>query len=274
MYTYDMTTARDDGYDINLYEWTTTMAIASVLAANLFTGLETRAWTWWIFAAVWLGPFLIFIFAPIYAAFPPTLIWTYSYGNNHYLYYSMAFWFSGILCFVLCLLPRYVFKHIRTIYYPTDIDILRTVDKFDPKHDYIHDPRMPAMRAAEEYGADLPPSNQDDEAGLNPPNRSTLAMHDLHPTSSRASSTHYDMLTGRETPNRGYTFSGEDRPKRKVTLKDRLLPKSLTRKNKKEKELDRIVGRLEEEAQAEREEQDGNAVTRTTEESTALGERR
>lgn len=61
-----MTTARDDGYDVALWEWSTTLAMASVLIANLFVGLDMRAWNWWIFAGVWLGPFLIFVFAPIY----------------------------------------------------------------------------------------------------------------------------------------------------------------------------------------------------------------
>lgn len=120
------------------------------------------------------------------------------------------------------------------------------MDKYDKNHDYIRDPRMPALRAAEEYGHDLPASSaqngESDEEGLRPPN---MVMHDLHPTASRASSTHYDMLTGRETPNRGYTFSGEEkqgRNKRKLTIKERLLPKSLKRKNKKDKKSEMMDG--------------------------------
>ena len=82
MYFYDTTTPRNDGYDIDLYEPTTNMVLATVLAANLYAGLESMAWTWWIFGVVWIPTMLLFVFEPIYAAFPPTLIWTYSWGNN------------------------------------------------------------------------------------------------------------------------------------------------------------------------------------------------
>ena len=68
-----------------------------------------------------------------------------------------------------------------------------------------------------------------------------LQMHELRQTASRASSTHYDMLTGEARPNRGYTFSSDepraasrDLQKRK-SVKDRLMPdlfkKSLRKKD-------------------------------------------
>lgn len=65
-YSYTTTTARADGYSISLWEWSTTLVMASVVIANLFVGLDMRAWNWFIFAGVWLGPVLIFVFAPIY----------------------------------------------------------------------------------------------------------------------------------------------------------------------------------------------------------------
>ncbi len=101
-YTYQMTTPRNDGYDINLYEWTTGMAIASVLVANLFVGLNTRAWNWFVVVGIWAGTVVMFCFAPIYAAFSST----YSYGNNDFLYPSIQFWVLGFLTLFLCLLPR------------------------------------------------------------------------------------------------------------------------------------------------------------------------
>lgn len=53
------TTARTDGYAVYQYEFATVMAIAAVLAANLFNGLNTYAWTGWVFFAVAVGPVLV-----------------------------------------------------------------------------------------------------------------------------------------------------------------------------------------------------------------------
>ncbi|PWN29959.1 phospholipid-translocating P-type ATPase [Jaminaea rosea] len=257
LYTYNVTSARGDGYDVPLYEWSTVIAYASVLCANLFTGINVRAYTWWMVFAIALGPILFNIFAPVYAAFSPTTIWTYSYGNNQFLYPSFLFWMAGIFAIVLALLPRVIFRFVQESYYPNDIDILRYVDKRDPNHDYVHDPNMPTMRSRAKYaegnngnvpgGAPLVPASSsehhhrlyaDQEAGeggtgaLDPPN--ALAMHELRPTQSRASSRHYDMLTGTDRPSRGYSFSHEDLPpsqrpgrqhaKRGGTLRRLLMP--------------------------------------------------
>jgi len=252
-YTYNTTTARSDGYSINLFEWTTTMAIASVLCANLFTGLDTRAWTWWIVFAVFIGPVLIFIFAPIYAALPQTFVWSYSYGNNHLLYGSAYFWFAGILCVIVALIPRFLYNHIRQTYYPRDIDVLRAILKRNPDYDFVHDPRMPAVRAAEEYGVPLPPKEEKPTKRWSRSGRgngsameegSHVGMHDLRPISSRASTQH-DMLTGEDRPVRGYSFSSDEAgwrqregnngstKRRKLSLLERLPFRSLRRNEKK-----------------------------------------
>ncbi|CAD6950889.1 unnamed protein product [Tilletia controversa] len=248
VYTYDTTSARSDGYSINLFEWTTTLAIGTVLCANLFTGLDARAWTWWIVAGVFVGPVIMFVFAPIYAALPQTFVW-YSYGNNHLLYQSAYFWFVGPLCIVVALIPRFIFNHIRQTYYPQDIDMLRVVHKMNNDYDFVHDPRMPAVRAAAEYGVPLPPkeeksrpqrwSMRQEEEGSN----ADMGMHELRPISSRTS-THHDMLTGVDRPNRGYSFSSEEpggagnrhpsgTKRRRLSLRDRLPFKSLRRNEKK-----------------------------------------
>lgn len=228
-YSYDFVSARDDGYDVSLWEWSTTLAMASVVVANLSVGLDIRSWNWFIFAGVWLGPFLIFIFAPIYAAFPPTLIWTYSYGNNHDLYRSATYWFAGCLTIWLALLPRFIWKHIRQTYFPTDIDVIRAIAKYDPKHDFIHDPGMPALRAAKQYGIEVPTSapnrghvaGQGAPAGQSATDSEMHAMSPLRPVESRTSSMHYDMATGQARPSRGYTFSADDEPREKRSKQQR-----------------------------------------------------
>lgn len=241
-YSYDMTTARSDGYDIDLYEWSTALCIGSVLIANLYAGLNTRAWTWFIFGGVWAGTLVMFCFAPIYAAFPAT----YSYGNNHFLYQSVQFWTLGFLTCFVCLLPRFLSKSFRQVYYPTDVDVLRYVDKVDPQHDFVHDPAMPHAQKAAYAASSLGRtsgtfhtsdglvrgvSNTGSGAGRAGP--TGMQMHELRQTASRASSTHYDMLTGSETPNRGFTFSSDEpssrQNKRRGSVKDRLLPNALKR---------------------------------------------
>lgn len=203
MYFYDTTTPRNDGYDIDLYEPTTNMVLATVLAANLYAGLESMAWTWWIFGVVWIPTMLLFVFEPIYAAFPPTLIWTYSWGNNYYLYRSAQFWVGGLLCAFLSLIPRFMYECVRLHLFPNDIDILHFIDAKYPNHDYVNDPRMPGLRAAQSYESEV-----DGDISRAPLNDT----YPLMPTQSRTSSIYHDMSTGENRPYRGFTFSASDTP--------------------------------------------------------------
>ncbi|WFD26226.1 P-type phospholipid transporter [Malassezia nana] len=203
LYYYDTTTPRQDGYDINLYEPTTGMVLATVLAANLYAGIESLSWTWWIAAVVWIPTMLMFVFEPIYAAFPPSLIWTYSWGNNYLLYRSVQFWLMGIITVFLSLLPRILYEYFRLLFFPTDVDIMRYIDTRDPSHDYTKDPRMPGLRAAQAY--DVEPEADLSRGPMND-------TYPLMPTSSRTSSIYYDMNTGQQSSYRGYSFSASDTP--------------------------------------------------------------
>lgn len=214
MYFYDTTTPRHDGYDINLYEPTTGMVLATVLAANLYAGVESFSWTWWTVGVVVIPTLILFVFEPIYAAFQPTLIWTYSWGNNYALYRSAQFWLEGIITVFLCLLPRILYEYFRVHFFPTDVDIMRYIDSREPHHDYVHDPRMPGLRAAHSYD---PAVDADASTRSQAPD-----SYPLMPTQSRSSSVYYDMSTGEQTYYRGYSFSAADQPTEK--------PKGMMRK--------------------------------------------
>lgn len=54
-YSYALTTARSDGYQIAMYEYSATMVLSTVLAVNLFNGLNTTSWTVWVWFSVLLG---------------------------------------------------------------------------------------------------------------------------------------------------------------------------------------------------------------------------
>lgn len=203
MYYYDTTTPRQDGYDIDLYEPTSGMVLATVLAANLYAGIESLSWTWWIFGVVWIPTLLMFVFEPIYAAFPPDTIWTYSWGNNYLLYRSAQFWLMGIITVFLSLLPRLLYEYLRLLFFPTDVDIMRYIDTREPSHDYKNDPRMPGLRTAHAYDAE--PEADISRGPMND-------TYPLMPTSSRTSSIYYDMNTGQQSLYRGYSFSASDAP--------------------------------------------------------------
>ena len=60
--SYALTTSRSDGYGIAMYEYSATMVLATVMIVNLFNGLNTHAWTGWVFFAVSFGIVLVWGF--------------------------------------------------------------------------------------------------------------------------------------------------------------------------------------------------------------------
>ncbi|SCV69075.1 BQ2448_2095 [Microbotryum intermedium] len=223
-YAYDTTTARSDGYDIQMYEFSTVMAISAVIAANLYNGLNTRAWTWWVAFSVSIGPVLILIYTAVYSAFAPSFLWTYVYGNNQFLWPSVYYWLGLLFTIVLSLLPRYLYRYYKENYYPTDIDILQWTDKQEPKHDWVNDPYMPRRRGASGaaattshsiYQQDNPSAHAEDTHPIFAPGRPSLNeepnSYPLGHRLSRQSTTH-DMSTGLASSGHGRGFNYDEQP--------------------------------------------------------------
>lgn len=61
-YAYFSRSARNDGFDVAQYEFSTTMVISAAVVANLFNGLNTRVWTGWVFFSVFIGIILIWAY--------------------------------------------------------------------------------------------------------------------------------------------------------------------------------------------------------------------
>ncbi|KAI0823535.1 phospholipid-translocating P-type ATPase [Trametes gibbosa] len=139
LYSYVSTSSRHDGYDVSRYEFSTTIAIAAVMAANLFNGLNTHVWTGWIFFAVALGIVLVWAYTAIYSIISPGWFPTYVFGNDFYLFRSPYFWFTIFLVTILSLLPRYVAKAYKLAFAPNDLDRARWLHKLDPTHDFTQD---------------------------------------------------------------------------------------------------------------------------------------
>jgi phospholipid-translocating ATPase len=150
LYAYDVTTTRSDGWQPALYEFSTLMILAVVIAANLYNGLNTHTWTIWVFIAVAIGPVIIIAYTVIYSAIRPGWIWTYVFGNNIYLLTSPIFWFGWVFCVILSLAPRFLTRYYKELYRPTDFDLLKILGKYEPNHDYYHDPAIPGGYQADQ----------------------------------------------------------------------------------------------------------------------------
>ncbi|KAH7921381.1 phospholipid-translocating P-type ATPase [Leucogyrophana mollusca] len=134
-YAYFTTTPRTDGYDIPLYEFSTTMVFATVVTVSLFNGLNTNVWTGWVFFAVFVGIVLLWLFTLVYNAISPGWFVTDIYGNNYYLFRSAYFWLCQPITIAISLLPRYLYRSWQLGYAPGDLELLRYLRKTEPDAD-------------------------------------------------------------------------------------------------------------------------------------------
>ncbi|KAF8316939.1 uncharacterized protein EI90DRAFT_3158823 [Cantharellus anzutake] len=207
LYAYKTTTARGDGYDVYMYEFSTTMVISAVMVVNAFHVLCTSAWTAWVIFAVTIGVVLILVYTAIYSIIPPKTFYTPIYGNDHYLFRSAYFYFGIILTFFIAMAPRYCWRAYRMLYYPNDIDIMRVVRRDHPDLDLASHPLI-GQRWAED-GTLRPLDAGDPESQSNVirlPNRPASQASFRGPAGQRT-----DMSTGLEmSPSRGFDFSQEE----------------------------------------------------------------
>lgn len=203
-----------------MYEFSTVMCIAAVIACNIYIGmLNTHSWTWWSVGSALVGPVVILAFTGVYAAFRPGLFYTEVYGLNDFLWPSVQFWLGNFLTIVLSLLPRYLYRYYSEMYFPTDIEILRHIDHQDPNHDWKTDRNMPQPLPVLRPGAEKEPSElANDQAALFPPapkqRQSMQSQRDsfqLGRFTSRQSVTH-DMSTGQRTEGSGRGYGFDEAP--------------------------------------------------------------
>ncbi|KAI6045617.1 hypothetical protein EDC04DRAFT_2865155 [Pisolithus marmoratus] len=217
-YAYFTTTARSDGYDIALYEYSTTMVFASVTVACLYNGLNTNVWTAWVFVAVFIGIVLLWLFTLVYNSVSPGWIVTTVYGNNHFLFRSAYFWLCLPLTVAISLLPRYLCRAWQLGYAPGDLEILRYVRKKHPDLDIAKAGRLgphdqhSRTSARRRSSSRMPrPLSLTSIVGGTPTDRSvdhTSADHSRPQDVRRAS--HTDMSTGVRSVHRGFDFATEE----------------------------------------------------------------
>ncbi|KAG9001427.1 hypothetical protein FRB94_004792 [Tulasnella sp. JGI-2019a] len=217
-YAYTTTTSRNDGYSGYQFEFSTTMVIAAVLVVNLFNGLNTYAWTGWVWFAVYIGIILVWAYTGIYSLISPGWFHTWVYGNEHYLFHSADFWLGILLATPLALLPHYAIKAYKVLYHPDDLDVLRWLRKNHPEHDIAHDTQITGCLSKTQSmpfddSRSMASSNFSDDDGI--PRRSTQggrpSMDGRDPRDPRQGS-RTDMSTGARVPSsRGFDFSMEER---------------------------------------------------------------
>jgi len=206
LYGYFVPTSRSDGYDVNLYEFSTVMVISAVFVANFFNGLETNVWTGWVFFAVALGNVLILLYTAVYSSVSPGWFSTPVFGNNHFLWPSAYFWFGIILTFCLALAPRYLYKSYHFIFNPNDLEILRWAKKVNPNRDFAKDAHMGGQLSRLK-----PPtrSGVSSAMGSAAPSRSTFDVERVGAPALRTAS-RTDMSTGLRSTHRGFDFAVEE----------------------------------------------------------------
>ncbi|TFK30277.1 phospholipid-translocating ATPase [Coprinopsis marcescibilis] len=206
LYSYMFVSARNDGWQVSLYEFSTPMAFAAAFTANFFNGLNTNTWTGWVFFAVFFGDVFIWLYTVVYNSISPGWFVTPVYGNNVILFRSAFFWLSLPITILLCLLPRYVYKAYKACYYPDDIDIIRHVRKLDPKADLRY-----AMEEQTQQAHALAPLRRPASVASRTTSRAeSIATLPGRPSVDLRSASRTDMSTGVTSQYRGFDFSMEE----------------------------------------------------------------
>ncbi|KAJ2009185.1 phospholipid transporting ATPase [Coemansia thaxteri] len=126
VYTYYFSAAaKSDGLDsANRDDIGTVGAFCVVLTTNLYMGLNNRTWTWVMPAAQLVGLALLlgvfFVYGVIYNT-------GFSAGAAVRIFAQIDFWLLLVMTAVLCLMPHYIAKFVRSAWYPTDTDVVREI---------------------------------------------------------------------------------------------------------------------------------------------------
>ncbi|KAI9140278.1 hypothetical protein BKA69DRAFT_1167692 [Paraphysoderma sedebokerense] len=157
----------DHGRPADMLEMGTTMAVAAIVNANLFTALNMQSWTFLNHIAIWGSILLIYAYAAVFSTFEfaPT------YGLYQSIFATCAFWLGVLLCSVVCQLPRYAIYYYQRNYYPTDIQIVQEIDKYNLESVAFR----PSITIAQESVVQAP-SNQSAPVSTEDPGQSELHL--------------------------------------------------------------------------------------------------
>ncbi|KAF8163678.1 hypothetical protein B0H34DRAFT_649957 [Crassisporium funariophilum] len=209
MYTYTSTSARKDGYDVYLHEFSTTMAISAVLVANIFTGFSATAWTAWVFFAVSIGIIVQWGFTIIYSLVSPGYAVTMLFGNDYFLFTSAYFWLCIPLTLIMALAPRLLSKAWKFGFDPGDLEAFQYLQRKYPNQDLSRYSR--SIRSAGISG--LQHNRTSIESRRSSRASSSVMSLDgrfVRPSVDVRSASRTDMSTGIVSIDRGFDFATEE----------------------------------------------------------------
>ncbi|RGB34694.1 hypothetical protein C1646_701333 [Rhizophagus diaphanus] len=135
-FAYQKGSVNDKGRTPDYLEMGTTMAVACITMANLFTGFNAQCWTIFHYISVFGSIALILLYIAVYSLIPFSAI----YGFNYSVFGGGVFWFCILLTVIISMLPRYSWKYYQRNYRPIDVNIIQEIIKTDPKHNFSRDP--------------------------------------------------------------------------------------------------------------------------------------
>ncbi|KAJ2234341.1 phospholipid transporting ATPase [Coemansia sp. RSA 1286] len=126
VYTYYFSSAGErNGLDSsNKDDIGTVGAFCVVLITNLYMGLNNRTWTWVMPVAQLLG---IVLLVGVFFAYGAMFDDVFSTGAALRIFAQPNFWLMLALTAIVCLMPHYIAKFVRSSWYPTDTDIVREI---------------------------------------------------------------------------------------------------------------------------------------------------
>lgn len=131
----DETVLSVHGYDVGMMEMGTVAATLAIVNANFYAGLNTYHWTWLVHFGVWGSCIVFLLFVIVYSYMSQSTL----LGVTPSLILQPAFWLSLPIGVVVSLLPRAIIKFVRSWRYPSDIDLIREINRYKlDEWQYIH----------------------------------------------------------------------------------------------------------------------------------------
>ncbi|KDR79373.1 hypothetical protein GALMADRAFT_93264 [Galerina marginata CBS 339.88] len=105
----------------SLSDFGTTVAVAAIVAANTYVGMNTNYWTVVTWVIVVGSTVVMMLWIVIFSLFPSSDF----IDEFQVLFGTIIFWAAVFLSAVICLAPRFIVKYWSSVYYPLDKDIIR-----------------------------------------------------------------------------------------------------------------------------------------------------
>ncbi|KAJ1917674.1 hypothetical protein H4219_003086 [Mycoemilia scoparia] len=120
---YKTFVVNDSGRVLGQFDFSTMVAIAIVICANLVVGLNSWSWNWIMWVAIALSIIVCLAFTII-----ASQVKTYSLiGIGNIIFGNINFWLVLLMAIFVAILPRYIIKAYQKIYAPRDIDVVREI---------------------------------------------------------------------------------------------------------------------------------------------------